>query len=189
VGTPSLGRSWAEVAAASTEPLAAETRFSSVPTFPFGTHVAVVEVDPDTGRVSIVRFVAVDDAGTIVNPLIVEGQIHGGVAAGIGQALSEEMVFDAEGNPLTTTFAEYGILSAAEVPNIEVVTMETPTPHNPIGAKGIGESGTVGATPAVQNAVVDALSHLGVRHVDMPLGPQRVWEAIQAATTGATGIG
>jgi CO/xanthine dehydrogenase Mo-binding subunit len=111
----------------------------------------------------------------------VAGQIHGGLAAGIGQALSEEIRYDDRGNPLTTSFAEYGILSAAELLDFEVVEMVTPTPLNPLGAKGIGESGTVGAVPAVQNAVVDALAHLGVRHVDLPLTPAHVWDAIRAA--------
>ena len=133
-----------------------------------------------------IRHVAVDDCGTILNPMLVEGQIHGGVAQGAGQALYEEFVYDADGNPLTASFVDYGIPSIGEIPPVETVTMETPTPLNPLGAKGVGESGTIGSTPAVQNAVIDALAHLGVRHIDMPLHPMRVWEAIQKArSTGA----
>ena len=114
------------------------------------------------------RHIAVDDCGTIVNPLLVDGQVHGGLASGISQALWEEFVYDADGNPLTSTLADYALPSAAEFPSFEAAHTETPSPLNPLGAKGIGESATVGSTPAVQNAVVDALSHLGVRHVDMP---------------------
>jgi len=185
-GTPVTARSWADLAAAAPahgmEALAAETDFEpGGSTFPFGAHVAVVEVDTETGKVRLVRHVACDDAGTIVNPLLVDGQVHGGVAAGIGQALFEEIRYDDEGNPLTTNFADYAFPSAAELPSFERVPHETPTPHNPLGAKGIGESGTIGATPAVQNAVVDAVSHLGVRHIDMPLTAERVWTAVQEA--------
>jgi carbon-monoxide dehydrogenase large subunit len=162
--------------------LHAETDFEAVgPTFPFGAHVAVVDVDAETGRVWLRRLVAVDDAGVILNPLLADGQVHGGLAQGAAQALLEEFVYDAAGNPLTATFADYPVVSAAELPSFERVPMETPTPLNELGAKGIGESGTVGATPAVQNAVIDALSHLGIRHIDMPLRPERVWEAIRAA--------
>jgi carbon-monoxide dehydrogenase large subunit len=155
-------------------------------TFPFGAHVAVVEVDRETGYVRPVRHVAVDDCGRILNPLIVAGQQHGGIAQGMAQALWEEVVFDAEGNPLTSTLADYEMPSAAELPSFETANTQTPTPKNPLGAKGIGESGTIGSTPAVHNAVVDALSHLGVRHIDMPCTPERVWRAIQAAA-GADG--
>ena len=137
-------------------------------TFPFGAHIAVVEVDTETGRVVPIRHIAVDDCGTILNPLLVDGQVHGGLASGISQALWEEFVYDDDGNPLTSTLADYAIPSAAEFPSFEAAHTETPSPLNPLGAKGIGESATVGSTPAVQNAVVDALSHLGVRHVDMP---------------------
>jgi len=151
------------------------------PTFPFGTHVAVVEVDTETGKTTLRRVVTVDDAGTVINPLLAEGQRHGGIAQGAAQALLEEVVYDADGNPLTATFADYAFVTAAELPSFELADMATPTTYNPLGAKGIGEASTIGSTPAVQNAVVDALSHLGVRHVDMPTTPQRVWEAIQAA--------
>ncbi|HEX6448842.1 MAG TPA: xanthine dehydrogenase family protein molybdopterin-binding subunit [Trebonia sp.] len=150
-------------------------------TFPFGTHVAVVEVDTETGKVYLRRMVTVDDAGTVINPLLAEGQRHGGIAQGAAQAFLEEVVYDADGNPLTATFADYPFLSATEVPSFELVDSQTPTSYNPLGAKGIGEAGTIGATPAVQNAVIDAVSHLGVRHIDMPTSPQRVWRAIAAS--------
>ncbi len=147
-------------------------------TYPFGAHVSVVEVDLDTGLVQILRHVAVDDCGRVVNPLLVAGQQHGGAVQGISQALWEAMVYDDEGTPLTSTFADYVLPTAADGIMLEASNTETPTPVNPLGAKGIGESATIGATPAVQNAVVDALSHLGVRHVDMPCTPERVWRAI-----------
>jgi len=150
-------------------------------TFPFGSHVAVVEVDTETGKVELRRMVTVDDAGFVLNPLLAEGQRHGGIAQGAAQAFLEEVVYDADGNPLTASFADYPFLSATEVPSFELADMQTPTSYNPLGAKGIGEAGTIGATPAVQNAVVDALGHLGVRHIDMPTSPQRVWQAIRAA--------
>jgi carbon-monoxide dehydrogenase large subunit len=153
-------------------------------TFPFGAHVAVVEVDTETGKVELTRLVAVDDAGTILNPLLADGQRHGGIAQGAAQALLEEVVYDADGNPLTASFADYPFLSATEVPSFELVDMQTPTSYNPLGVKGIGEAGTIGATPAVQNAVVDAVSHLGVRHIDMPTSPQTVWRAILNASEG-----
>ncbi len=187
MGTPTASRSWAELATAD-EPLVADTAFRAAsPTFPFGAHVAVVEVDTETGKVVVRRFVAVDDAGTILNPMIFDGQIHGGVAQGIAQALCEEVVYDDDGNPLTTNFADYGIISGPELPSFELVSMETPTTANPLGAKGVGESGAVGATPAVQSAVVDALSHLGVRHVDIPLTAERVWTAVREACDGQGG--
>ena len=149
-------------------------------TFPSGAHLAVVEVDIETGKVKLRDMFAVDDAGRIVNTLLAEGQVHGGLAQGIGQALYEEFIYDADGNPLTGNFADYGFPSAAEVPSFVTVHMESPSPMNDLGAKGIGESGTIGATPAVQNAVVDALSHLGVRHIDMPCTAERVWRALEA---------
>ena len=129
----------------------------------------------------LVRHVACDDAGTVLNPLLLEGQIHGGIAQGAAQALLEEVRYDDDGNPITSNLADYAFISAAELPSFEVVHMETPTFVNPLGAKGIGESGTIGSTPAVQSAVVDAVSHLGVRHIDMPATAERVWQAIQAA--------
>jgi aerobic carbon-monoxide dehydrogenase large subunit len=154
-------------------------------TFPFGTHVAVVEVDTETGKVFFRRIVTVDDAGTVMNPLLAEGQRHGGIAQGAAQAFLEEVVYDEDGNPLTATFADYPFLSATEVPSFELVNMETPTSYNPLGAKGIGEAGSIGSTPAVQNAVIDAVAHLGVTHIDMPTSSQRVWRAINAARGSA----
>jgi carbon-monoxide dehydrogenase large subunit len=143
-----------------------------------------VEVDLDTGAVRALRHVAVDDCGRVLNPLLVTGQQHGGIAQGLAQALLEEVAYDPDGTPLTASFLDYGVPTAAEMPQVETANTETPTPLNPLGAKGIGESGTVGSTPAVHNAVVDALSHLGVRHVDMPCTPDRVWAAIRAAAEG-----
>jgi len=154
-------------------------------TFPFGSHVAVVDVDTETGKVVLRRIVTVDDAGFVLNPLLAEGQRHGGIAQGAAQAFVEEVVYDADGNPLTASFADYPFLSATEVPSFELADMQTLTSYNPLGVKGIGEAGSIGATPAVQNAVVDALSHLGIRHIDMPASPQRVWQAIQAAKGNA----
>lgn len=179
-GTPAVSVGWAEVATALNGPLTVESDFESGgQTFPFGAHVAVVEVDAETGGTELVRLVAVDDVGTVLNPLIFEGQIHGGIAGGIAQALMEELAYDADANPLTTNFADYPVISAAELPSFELVRSETPTDRNLLGAKGVGESGTVGATVAVQNAVIDALSHFGVRHLDMPLTSERVWKAMQ----------
>jgi carbon-monoxide dehydrogenase large subunit len=151
------------------------------PTFPFGTHVAVAEVDTQTGKVMLRRVVSVDDAGAVINPLLAEGQRHGGIAQGAAQAFLEEMIYDADGNPLTASFADYPFVSAAELPSFELADSQTPTPLNPLGAKGLGEAGTIGSTPAVQNAVIDALAHLGVRHIDMPATPQRVWQALRSA--------
>jgi aerobic carbon-monoxide dehydrogenase large subunit len=188
VGVPAQALAWSELAAASAargETLAAAVDFTPPgATFPFGSHVSVVEVDFDTGKVVPIRHIAVDDAGRILNPMLVTGQQHGGIAQGMAQALWEHVAYDEDANPVTGTFATYGIPSAAEVPSYEASNTETPTPYNPLGAKGIGESGTIGATPSVQNAVVDALSHLGVRHVDMPCTPERVWRAIAAAKAG-----
>ena len=147
-------------------------------TFPFGAHVALVEVDTETGEVRLVRHVAVDDCGRVLNPALVEGQVHGGLAQGIAQALYEEVRYDADGNPITSTLTTYAMPTAAEFPNFETMRTETPTPVNPLGAKGIGESATIGSTPAVQNAVIDALSPRGVRHLDLPLTPERVWTAL-----------
>jgi carbon-monoxide dehydrogenase large subunit len=180
-GVPSSGHGWGELAEAAEAGggLVIEHRYvAKGGSFPFGAHLAVVEVDAETGKVDLVRLVAVDDAGRIINPLLAEGQRHGGIAQGAAQALLEEIRYDDDGNLLTSTFADYEIITAAELPDFELLPMETLTPQNGLGAKGLGESGTVGATPAVQNAVVDALAHLGVRHVDMPCTPQRVWEAI-----------
>ncbi|MEX1263330.1 MAG: xanthine dehydrogenase family protein molybdopterin-binding subunit [Actinomycetota bacterium] len=150
-------------------------------TFPFGAHVAVVEVDTETGDVRLVRHVAVDDCGRVLNPALVEGQVHGGLAQGIAQALYEEVRYDDDGNPMTSTLTTYAMPSAAEFPHFETMRTETPTPVNPLGVKGIGESATIGSTPAVQNAVIDALSPWGVRHLDLPFTPERVWRALRSA--------
>ncbi len=150
-------------------------------TFPFGTHVAVTEVDTETGKVTLQRVITVDDAGVVLNPLLAEGQRHGGIGQGAAQAFLEEVVYDDDGNPLTASFADYPIVSATEVPSYELADMATPTSYNPLGAKGIGEAGSIGSTPAVQNSVIDAVAHLGVRHIDMPVSSRRVWAAIRAA--------
>ncbi len=182
-GTPAVTVSWGDVAARwegdEQTPFIEETDFQPpAATFPFGVHLSVVEVDRDTGQVTPLRHIACDDAGVIVNPTIVDGQVHGGVSAGMSQALMEVFTYDEDGNPLTANFMDYAMPAASEFPSFERLVMETPTDRNPMGVKGIGESGTIGATPAVQNAVVDALSHLGVTHVDIPVSPQRVWQAI-----------
>jgi carbon-monoxide dehydrogenase large subunit len=180
-GSPDVSVSFADLAGRG--PLRAETTFSAPgPTFPFGAHLAVVEVDTQTGKVIPVRIVCVDDGGTVVNPLLAEGQRHGGIAQGIAQALYEEVAYDADGNPLAVTLADYGFPAASDLPGYELVDMATRTNHNPLGAKGLGESGTIGATPAVQSAVIDALAHLGVRHVDLPTTPARIWAALRDAS-------
>jgi len=182
-GDPGSSRTWADVAShAGAEGLTAFVHYTDgAPTFPFGSHVAVAEVDTETGKVTLVRHVTVDDAGTVLNPVLTEGQRHGGIAQGVAQALLEEMVYDADGNPLTGTLVDYAAITAAELPSFELLVSETPATVNPLGAKGIGEAGTIGATPAMQSAVIDALSHLGVRHIDMPATPMRVWTAISEA--------
>ena len=150
-------------------------------TFPFGTHIAIVEVDADTGEVELRRYVAVDDMGRVINPMIVDGQVHGGIAQGVGQALWEAGVYDEQGQLLTGSLMEYAIPKAEYLPALEVDRTETPTDVNPLGVKGAGETGTIASTPAVVNAVVDALAPLGITHVDMPLTPERVWQAMQQA--------
>lgn len=203
-GVPASALSWSELAvAAKTTDAIPEALGESLPpgmepalayaldfnqgeaTFPFGAHVAVVEIDTETGHVELLRHVAVDDCGRVLNPMLVAGQQHGGIAQGVAQALWEGVAYDADGNPLTANLVDYAMPSAAELPSFEASNTETPTPLNPLGAKGIGESGTIGSTPAVQNAVIDGLSYLGVRHLDMPLGSQRVWRAIQDARATA----
>jgi aerobic carbon-monoxide dehydrogenase large subunit len=151
--------------------------------FPHGTHLCAAEVDTETGRVSLRKYVAVDDVGRVVNPLIVEGQVHGGVAQGIAQALFEEAVYDADGNLLSGTFADYTLPSAADLPDLVSDRTETPSPDHPLGTKGVGEAGTIAATPAVVNAVVDALRPYGVNDVSMPCTPQRVWQAVQGGAS------
>ena len=163
------------------EPVLSESHFFDPPNFtwPYGTHVCVVEVDTETGAVTIPKYVAVDDCGPVVNPAIVDGQLHGGIAQGIAQALYEEAVYDAEGNLITGTMTNYMIPGAPEIPNMILDRTETPSPTNPMGVKGIGESGAIAAQPAVINAVIDAVNHLGVTHIDMPASPWKVWQAIQ----------
>jgi carbon-monoxide dehydrogenase large subunit len=196
-GVPASRRSWADLAAAANDParrpadmepgLAHELDFNQgESSFPFGTHIAVVEVDTETGEVELLRHIAVDDCGRILNPLLVAGQQHGGIAQGAAQALYEHMQYDVDGNPITGNLVDYAMPSAAELPSFEVSNTETPTPLNPLGAKGIGESGTIGSTPAVQNAVVDALAHLGIRHLDMPCTSERVWQALRDAKAAAS---
>ncbi len=196
-GAPASAIGWADLAAAGNDPArrpmnwefglsAALDYDQGGGTYPFGTHIAVVEIDSETGHVELLRHVAVDDCGNTVNPMIVRGQLHGGIANGLGQALYEAVVYDDDGNPLTANLMDYAMPSAAELPSFEVEPTVTPTHMNPLGAKGVGESGTLGATPAVHNAVVDALSHLGVRDVLMPFSAQRIWTAIREAQVGAS---
>jgi carbon-monoxide dehydrogenase large subunit len=191
-GVPDRSMSWTELSEIASDParlpeglepgLYAESRpFQKDYTYPFGAHVALVEVDLETGDVRLLRHVAVDDCGRILNPLLVEGQVHGGLAQGIAQALFEEVVYDELGTPLTSNLATYAMPAASDLPSFERGVVETPTPLNPLGAKGIGESATIGSTPAVVNAAVDALAHLGVRHLNPPLSPERIWRAIRDA--------
>jgi len=195
---PERSLSWAELAAAAADPsslppgmetgLRAQADFEMEDsTYPFGVHVAVVEVDTETGKAKLIRHVAVDDCGRRVNPMLVEGQIHGGIAQGVAQALFESFVYDELGNPLTSSLADYAMPSAAELPAFVTAALETVTDRNPLGAKGVGEGGTIGAGPAVHNAVIDAVSHLGVRHIDTPVSPLQVWRAIQDAQRAAPG--
>jgi len=149
--------------------------------WPFGTHMAVVEVDVETGKIEVLKYVAVDDCGVQINPLIVEGQVHGGVIQGLAQALFEEAVYDEDGNLKTTTLAEYLVPAACDVPPVTTAHTVTPSPTNQLGVKGIGEAGTIGAAPTIINAIIDALSSLGVKHMPMPASPQTVWRAIQSA--------
>jgi len=199
-GVPARALSWSELATAAattdlpdgvvdhedgTTGLAAQLdQKQAGGTYPFGAHIAVVEVDLDTGEVTHTKHFAVDDAGNVINAMIFEGQQHGGIAQGAAQALFEEFVYDEYGNPLTSNLMDYAIPSAAEMPSFDAIFTETPTHMNALGAKGVGEAGTIGSTPAVQNAVIDAVAHLGVTHIDMPCTPMRVWEAIQTAATG-----
>ena len=192
-GVPAKAVSWGDLAAASNDAsklpdgmeagvLRHELDFDGQDsTFPFGAHVSVVEVDTETGDVTMLRHVAVDDCGRILNPLLVRGQQHGGIAQGAAQALYEHVQYDEDGNPITSNLMDYAIPSAAELCSFETSNTQTDSPRNPLGAKGIGESGTIGATPAIHNAVCDAVAHLGVKHVDMPCTSERVWAAIQEA--------
>jgi carbon-monoxide dehydrogenase large subunit len=192
-GVPARVLSWRDLAVAVRDDaqrpdgmearLAHELQFDAgSSSFPFGAHVAVVEIDRETGRVELLRHVAVDDCGRIVNPMLVKGQQHGGIAQGVAQVLFEAVQYDEDANPVTGNLMDYAMPSAAEFPSYEVYNTETPSPLNPLGAKGIGESATIGSTPAVHNAVVDAVSHLGIRHIDMPCTAERVWQALQDAS-------
>jgi carbon-monoxide dehydrogenase large subunit len=153
-------------------------------TYPFGTYLCMVEVDRDTGQVQILRFDGVDDCGPVINPLIVAGQVHGGIAQGLGQALYEEVVYDEHGQLLSGTFMDYAMPTADRMPHLNIGHTVTPSPINPMGIKGVGEAGTIGSTPAIANAVMDALAPLGIRHIDLPLTPHRVWQAIRDADAG-----
>jgi carbon-monoxide dehydrogenase large subunit len=150
-------------------------------TYPAGTHICEVEVDPDTGKTTVVGFTACDDFGNIINPMIVEGQVHGGVVQGLGQALLEQCVYDANGQLLTGSYMDYAMPRSDDVPSIKVGTKVTPCTHNPLGAKGCGEAGAIGAPAAMMNAVHDALLAAGVKDIQMPASPHRVWKAIQSA--------
>ncbi|TFD50518.1 carbon-monoxide dehydrogenase large subunit [Cryobacterium frigoriphilum] len=189
-GDPSVGKTIAEIAMGAHGTVAlpegidgnldAEVTYDPPNlTFPFGAYICVVDIDPGTGRVVVRRFIAVDDCGTRINPMIIEGQVHGGLTDGVGMALMEIIEFDKEGNCLGGSFMDYLIPTAMEVPDWETGYTVTPSPHHPIGAKGIGESATVGSPPAIVNAVVDALAPYGITHMDMPCTPARVWEAMQ----------
>jgi carbon-monoxide dehydrogenase large subunit len=149
--------------------------------FPNGCHIAEVEIDPDTGETHVVRYCAVNDLGTVINPLLVEGQIQGGVMQGLGQALLEQAVYDADGQLVTGSFMDYAMPRAHDAPMIEVAHHPVPTKSNPLGAKGCGEAGTTGGVCAVANAVVDALSDYGIKHLEMPMTPSRIWHAIEEA--------
>jgi aerobic carbon-monoxide dehydrogenase large subunit len=189
-GSPDKGMTLAEIAGAAyipenlpegMEPGLEETTFYDPEnfTFPFGAHACMVEVDAETGKVDVVRYVSVDDCGPAINPMLIEGQIHGGVVHAIGQALFERIHYDEDGQLVTGTFVDYALPSAADVPSIETDRTETPSPVNSLGVKGVGEAGTIAASPAVTNAVIDALRPLGVTYLDMPLSPQNIWTAIQ----------
>jgi carbon-monoxide dehydrogenase large subunit len=191
-GSPDKSVDWAAIAKAAyqahTSPddvesgLEAHTAFSpGNATWPFGTHIALVEVDPDTGDVDLLEYHGVDDCGHVINPMIVNGQIHGGIAQGIGQAMFEEAIYDENGNMLTGSLLDYPLPTAADLPSFDLSRTVTPTPVNPMGVKGVGEAGTIGSAHTIVNAVVDALSPLGVKHVDMPVRPKRVWQAMQEA--------
>ena len=195
-GSPDRAKSMAELAFAADlgfdlpsgmEPFLDETAYYDAAncTWPFGTHIAIVEVDRDTGHVDLVRYIAVDDVGNKINPLIVDGQIHGGIAQGVGQALWEGAVYDDGGQLLSGSMLDYAIPRASWLPSYELDETVTPSPVNPLGVKGVGEAGAIASTPAAVNAVIDALAPLGIRHVDMPLTAQTVWRAMQAAEVQA----
>jgi carbon-monoxide dehydrogenase large subunit len=194
-GSPDRAKTIQEIAGAAAlgyslpqgmEPFLDDTAYYDPPncTFPFGTHIAVVEVDAETGQVQLQRYIAVDDVGRVINPMIVDGQVHGGIAQGVGQALWETAVYDENGQLLSGTMLDYSVPKAEFFPHFELARTETPTTVNPLGVKGAGETGTIASTPAVVNAVMDALSPLGIRHIDMPLTPERVWRAMHSGNGG-----
>jgi carbon-monoxide dehydrogenase large subunit len=154
-------------------------------TYPFGCHISMLEIDRETGEPKLLKLVAVDDAGHLINPLIVEGQIHGGLAQGIGQAMIEEAVYSQDGQLLTGSFMDYALPRATDFPHFELTSTVTPTPVNPLGAKGVGEAGTLGSTPCIVSAAVDALSEFGVKHIDMMLRPEKLWRVIQGPRQGS----
>jgi aerobic carbon-monoxide dehydrogenase large subunit len=168
------------------EPYLDETAYHDTPncTWPFGTHIAMVEVDEQTGKVDLIRYVAVDDVGKKINPMIVDGQLHGGIAQGVGQALWEGAIYNDDGQLLSGSMMDYAVPRASWFPDLELDETVTPSPVNPLGVKGVGEAGTIASTAATANAVIDALSHLGIRHLDMPYTSQNVWRAIQDAKGG-----
>jgi carbon-monoxide dehydrogenase large subunit len=191
-GSPDKGKTIQELAGAAAlayslpagmEPFLDDITYYDPPecTYPFGTHICVVEVDKDTGQVNILRYLAVDDVGKRINPLIVDGQIHGGVTQGIAQALWEGAVYDENGQLLSGSMMDYALPKASFLPTFELGSTETPSPTNPMGVKGVGETGTIASSPAVVNAVMDALSAFGIKHLDMPLTPEKVWRAMQSA--------
>ena len=191
-GAPDKAKGWGEVALMAylahnipqgMEPGLEATSFydPSNFTFPFGAHVAAVEVDPDTGQVKLLRYVAVDDVGRVINPMIVDGMVHGGIAQGVGQALWEHGVYSDDGQLLAGTMMDYVVPKADQLPSYETERTVTPSPVNPLGVKGAGETGTIAATPTVANAVMDALAPFGVTHIDLPLTTERIWKAVKAA--------
>jgi len=157
-------------------------------TFPFGTHIVAVDIDRDTGHVAITKYVAVDDCGPQINPLIVEGQVQGGIAHSIGQVLFEQTIYDENGQLLTGELMDYALPRATDIPEYILGSTVTPSPVNPLGIKGVGEAGTIGATPAIANAVLDALQPLGVTHLDLPMTPERVWRAINVKTAATATV-
>ena len=165
--------------------IATATYTAPVQNFPNGCHICELDIDQDTGEVEIVRYSVVDDVGTVLNPLLLKGQIVGGVAQGVGQILMEDIRFDDDGQILTGSFMDYAMPRATDISAVEVKSNPVPTATNPLGVKGAGEAGCVGAMPAVANALVDALSHLGIRHVEMPATPERLWRAIQNGNSRA----
>jgi aerobic carbon-monoxide dehydrogenase large subunit len=194
-GSPDRGKSFGEIALAAylahsmpagVEPGLDATSFydPSNFTYPFGTHIAVVEVDAQTGAPKLVRYIAVDDVGNVINPMIVDGQLHGGIAQGVAQALWEHGIYDANGQLVTGSLMEYAVPKADQLPSFEIDRTVTPSPVNPLGVKGAGEAGTIASTAAVANAVMDALAPFGITHIDIPLTPPKIWHAIQNA--GAT---